>query len=98
MLPRSPRSRTTCSARTRTRLNKEWWDDGVSEAQKELADGTRGTALHNAVTLLIAQNDADPHAALDRLWAAACQKSGDDGNAGLLAAYPSLDWPSPTGA
>jgi len=79
-------------------LNKEWWDDGVSEAQKELADGTRGTALHNAVTLLIAQNDGDPHAALDRLWAAACQKSGDDGNAGLLAAYPSLDWPSPTGA
>ena len=50
---------------------------------EQLGAADRGTALH---------------AALDRLWAAACAKSGDDGNAGLLAAYPSLDWPSPTGA
>jgi hypothetical protein len=79
-------------------LDKQWWDDGVAEAQKELADGTNGTILRNTVMLLVAKNSADPVATLNQLWTAACEKSGDGGNAGLLAAYPSLDWPTPVGA
>jgi len=63
-----------------------------------LADVLNGVALHNRVMLLIAKCSGDPASAVTELWAAACRKSGDDGAAGLLAAYPQLSWPEPTGA
>ncbi|MDA9441274.1 hypothetical protein XH98_19685 [Bradyrhizobium sp. CCBAU 51745] len=79
-------------------LDKQWWDDARKQAQDQLADGKAGTALRNRVTLLIAKCSGDPATAVTELWAAACKQSGDDGNAGLLAAYPNLSWPQPTGA
>ncbi|WP_157083483.1 hypothetical protein [Bradyrhizobium manausense] len=79
-------------------LDKQWWDDARKQAQDQLADGQGGIALRNRVTLLIAKCSGDPATAVTELWAAACKQSGDDGNAGLLAAYPNLSWPQPTGA
>ncbi len=79
-------------------LNRKWWDEARERAKAQLADGASGVALRNRVLLLIAKCAGDPAQAVTELWAAACRKSGDDGNAGLLAAYPSLDWPQPTGA
>jgi hypothetical protein len=79
-------------------LDQKWWDDARTEAEKQLADGTAGVALRNRVTLVIAKCGGDASAAVTELWAAACRKSGDDGNAGLLAAFPQLSWPEPTGA
>jgi hypothetical protein len=79
-------------------LDQKWWDESRIQAQQQLADGQRGIALRNQVMLLIAKCAADPASAVTELWAAACRKSGDDGHAGLLAAYPVLGWPQPTGA
>ena len=79
-------------------LDQKWWDESRTQAQEQLADGQSGTALRNRVLLLIAKCGGQPATAVTELWAAACRKSGDDGNAGLLAAYPSLGWPDPTGA
>jgi hypothetical protein len=79
-------------------LDQKWWDDARSRAQEQLADGQAGTALRNQVMLLIAKCGGDPASAVTELWAASCRRSGDDGNAGLLAAYPNLSWPQPTGA
>jgi hypothetical protein len=79
-------------------LDQQWWDDARKQAQKQLVDGQSGVALRNRVTLLVAKCRGDPASAVTELWAAACAQSGDDGNAGLLAAYPNLSWPQPTGA
>ncbi|MDH4085244.1 MAG: hypothetical protein OEV99_14210 [Nitrospira sp.] len=79
-------------------LNKEWWDAARNQGEEQLADGKRGVSLRNRVLLLVAKCGADPAIAVNELWATACRNSGDDGNAGLLAAYPSLSWPEPTGA
>jgi hypothetical protein len=79
-------------------LDKEWWDDARKRAEEQLADGQDGVALRNRVMLVIAKCGGDPASAVTELWAAACRKSGDDGNAGLLAAYSELSWPNPTGA
>lgn len=79
-------------------LDKQWWNDARKEAQEQLAGGQDGTALRNRVLLVIAKCGGDPAAAVTELWAAACAKSGDDGQAGLLAAYPHLSWPDPIGA
>jgi hypothetical protein len=79
-------------------LDKQWWDDARKQAQDQLAEGQSGTALRNRVTLLLAKCAGDPATAVTELWAAACKQSGDDGNAGLLAAFPNLSWPQPTGA
>ncbi|MEU4576340.1 hypothetical protein [Nonomuraea sp. NPDC023979] len=78
--------------------NREAWIDGQGQAQQQLADGRNGVALHNRVVLVIAKCGANPATAVTELWAAACRQSGDDGDAGLLAAYPQLSWPEPTGA
>lgn len=78
-------------------LNQKWWDDSRAEASTQLADGQNGTALRNRVLLLIAKCNGDPASAVTELWAEACRKSGDDGNAGLLASYSQLSWPDPTG-
>jgi hypothetical protein len=79
-------------------LDQKWWDDARKEAEEQLADGQNGVALRNRVMLVIAKCGGDPASAVTELWAAACRKSGDDGAAGLLAAYPQLSWPQPTGA
>jgi hypothetical protein len=79
-------------------LDQEWWDNSRKQAEEQLADGQDGRALHNRVMLVIAKCGGDPASAVTELWAAACRKSGDDGSAGLLAAYPQLSWPQPTGA
>jgi hypothetical protein len=79
-------------------LDRQWWDQARDRAHEQLADGRSGVALRNQVLLLIAKCGGDPGAAVTELWAAACRKSGDDGAAGLLAAYATLDWPQPTGA
>lgn len=79
-------------------LDRQWWNDARKEAEEQLADGKKGTALRNRVLLLIAKCGGDPASAVTELWAAACKQSGDDGKAGLLAAYPNLSWPEPTGA
>lgn len=79
-------------------LDQKWWDGARKEAEEQLADGQDGVALRNRVMLVIAKCGGDASTAVTELWAAACQKSGDDGNAGLLAAFPQLSWPEPTGA
>lgn len=79
-------------------LDMKWWDDARKQAEEQLADGTSGVALRNRVTLLVAKCGGNPATAVNELWAAACRNSGDDGNAGLLAAYPNLSWPQTTGA
>ena len=79
-------------------LDQKWWDDARTRAAEQLADGQDGVALRNRVMLLIAKCGGDASSAVTELWAAACRKSGDDGAAGLLAAYPQLSWPEPTGA
>lgn len=79
-------------------LDQKWWDDAAGKAGEQLADGQNGVALRNRVMLVIAKCGGDPASAVTELWAAACRKSGDDGAAGLLAAYPQLSWPQPTGA
>ncbi|MFD3430971.1 hypothetical protein [Nocardia fluminea] len=79
-------------------LNRQWWNDARKQAADQLVDGQDGVALHNRVMLLIAKCGGDPSVAVTELWAAACRRSGDDGHAGLLAAYPRLSWPDPTGA
>jgi hypothetical protein len=48
--------------------------------------------------LVIAKCGGDPSSAVAELWAEACRNSGDDGGAGLLATFPQLSWPAPTGA
>jgi hypothetical protein len=79
-------------------IDHQWWDDARKQAEGQLADGQNGTALRNRVMLVIAKCGGDPSAAVTELWAAACRNSGDDGQAGLLAAFPQLSWPAPTGA
>ena len=79
-------------------LDQQWWNDARTQAEHQLADGQSGVALRNRVTLLVAKCGGDPASAVTELWAAACRASGDDGNAGLLAAFPNLSWPQPTGA
>lgn len=79
-------------------LDQEWWNEGRKQAEEQLADGKNGVSLRNRVLLLIAKCNGDPASAITEMWAVACKHSGDDGNAGLLAAYPSLSWPQPTGA
>lgn len=79
-------------------LDKQWWGSARTQAEEQLADGQNGVALRNRVMLLIAKCGGAPASAVTELWAAACRSSGDDGNAGLLAAYPTLSWPEPTGA
>jgi hypothetical protein len=79
-------------------LDQEWWDDARKTAEEQVADGQDGVALRNRVILVIAKCGGDASSAVTELWAAACRKSGDDGSAGLLAAYPRLSWPEPTGA
>ncbi len=79
-------------------LDQQWWDDARKQAEGQLADGQNGTALRNRVLLVIAKCGGDPSSAVTELRAAACRNSGDDGQAGLLAVYPQLSWPSPTGA
>lgn len=79
-------------------LDQKWWDDARGQAEGQLADGQDGVALRNRVMLVIAKCGGDAASAVTELWAAACRKSGDDGSAGLLAAYPRLSWPDPTGA
>jgi hypothetical protein len=79
-------------------LDRHWWQNARTDAEEQLADGQSGVALRNRVMLLIAKCNGDPATGVTELWAAACRKSGDDGNAGLLAAFPSLSWPQPTGA
>jgi hypothetical protein len=79
-------------------LDRDWWNDGRRHAEEQLGDGANGVALHNRVMLLIAKCGGDPGSAVTELWAEACKNSGDDGGAGLLAAYPNLSWPKPTGA
>ena len=79
-------------------LDRQWWDQARDRAHEQLADGASGVALRNQVLLLIAKCGGNPGTAVTELWAAACRKSGDDGAAGLLAAYATLDWPQPTGA
>lgn len=77
--------------------DKQWWDDAHSRAREQLDDGQSGTALRNRVLLVIAKCGGDPASAVTELWAAACRKSDDDGKTSLLAAYPVLNWPQPTG-
>lgn len=79
-------------------LDAQWWNDARAKAEEQLADGQSGVALRNRVLLLVAKCGGDGAAAVTELWAAACKQSGDDGNASLLAAYPNLSWPEPTGA
>jgi hypothetical protein len=79
-------------------LDQRWWDDTRKQAEGQLSDGQNGTALRNRVMLVIAKCGGDGSSAVTELWAAACRNSGDDGQAGLLAAYPQLSWPAPTGA
>lgn len=79
-------------------LDRQWWDDARKRAEEQLADGQDGVALRNRVLLVIAKCGGDPSSAVTELWAAACRNSGDDGQAGLLAAYERLSWPVPTGA
>ena len=79
-------------------LDQKWWDEAQATAVSQLADGQSGVALRNQVMLLIAKCNGDPASAVTELWAAACRKSGDDTGGGLLAAYPQLSWPDPTGA
>jgi hypothetical protein len=79
-------------------VDQQWWDDARKQAEGQLADGQNGTALRNRVMLVIAKCGGDPSSAVTELWAEACRTSGDDGGAGLLATYPQLSWPAPTGA
>ena len=78
-------------------IDQKWWDGAREKAEGQLADGENGVALRNRVMLVIAKCGGNPSSAVTELWAAACRKSGDDGNAGLLAAYRQLSWPEPTG-
>lgn len=77
--------------------DEEWWNEGHQSARAQLDDGQTGVALRNRVLLLIAKCGGDPAKAVTELWAAACQKSGDDEGAGLLKTYDNLSWPQPTG-
>jgi hypothetical protein len=75
--------------------DKQWWEDSRKQAQDQLSDGQNGVALRNRVLLLIAKCGGDPATAVTEMWAEACRESDDDQ---LLAAYPQLSWPQPTGA
>jgi hypothetical protein len=79
-------------------LDQKWWDEARATAEGQLADGQSGVALRNQVMLVVAKCGGDPASAVTELWAAACRKSGDDTGGGLLAAFPQLSWPEPTGA
>jgi hypothetical protein len=79
-------------------LDQQWWDDSRKQAEQQLVDGQNGVALRNRVMLVFAKCGGDGSSAVTELWAAACRNSGDDGQAGLLAAFPQLSWPEPTGA
>jgi hypothetical protein len=75
--------------------DRQSWEDSVTEATQQLQDGSKGVALRNRVLLLIAKCSGDPAQAVTELWANACGASDDPQ---LLQAYPTLDWPQPTGA
>ncbi len=97
-LPPEPTFSGSLQGSEQDALDMQWWRDARIKAEEQLADGKNGVALRNRVTLLIAKCGLDPATAVTELWAAACGNSGDDGRAGLLAAYPNLSWPQPTGA
>jgi hypothetical protein len=96
--PPEPRFSGSDQGADQDALDQRWWDDAAKQAQQQLADGQSGVALRNRVMLLVAKCGGDPASAVTELWAEACRKSGDDGNRGLLASYPNLSWPQPTGA
>jgi hypothetical protein len=96
--PPQPRFEGSLKGADQDALDRDWWNDARGKAQEQLADGKEGVALRNRVLLLIAKCGGAPASAVSELWAASCRKSGDDGNAGLLASYPRLGWPEPTGA
>lgn len=75
-------------------LDQQAWDEGVTEAQQELASGADGVALSNKLLLRVA-HDGDPATTVNGLWQACCAKTDDTQ---LAAAYPNLSWPQPTGA
>jgi hypothetical protein len=76
------------------RLDQEAWNEGVSDGQQDLSNGASGVALRNKLLLRVA-HDGDPSTTLNALWQVACQKDDDTQ---LAQAYPSLNWPQPTGA
>ena len=77
-------------------LDQQWWDQGVTQGQQDLANGTAGVALSNKLLLRVA-HDGAPATTVTALWQACCAQSETDGQQ-LAQAYPSLDWPQPTGA
>jgi hypothetical protein len=76
-------------------LDKTNWDEGVSAANGQLADGKNGVSLRNRVLLRVAKN-GDPAAVLKEMYVAACDNTDDKD---LKRAYADiLGWPTPTGA
>lgn len=76
-------------------LDKSSWRDGVAAAQRQLANGKNGVMLRNRVLLRVARDGGQPATTLNAMWLATCEKTEDSQ---LAKAYPSLDWPQPTGA
>ncbi len=76
------------------RLDQKAWNEGVGDGQQDLSNGTDGVALRNKLLLRVA-HDGDPSTTLNALWQMACQ---EDDDTQLAQAYPSLNWPQPTGA
>lgn len=76
-------------------LDKNSWQEGVAATQRQLADGKNGVVLRNRILLRVARDGNQPAATLNAMWQATCQKTEDDQ---LAKAYPSLNWPQPTGA
>ncbi len=76
-------------------LDRQNWDEGVSSAQKQLADGANGISMRNRVLLRVARDGSRPNVTLDALWQAACEHTDDTQ---LARAYEHLGWPAPTGA
>ena len=92
--PPEPTFQGSLAGPDQDQLDKQGWDQGVSEGQQELASGTEGVALSNKLLLRVAR-DGNPATTVNALWQASCAKSGDHQ---LAQAYPNLSWPQPTGA
>jgi hypothetical protein len=95
--PPEPTFQGSLAGPEQDQLDQQWWDQGVAEGQQDLANGTNGVTLSNKLLLRVAYDGNNPATTLNGLWQACCAQSEVDGQQ-LAAAYPSLNWPQPTGA
>jgi hypothetical protein len=94
--PPTPRFSGSLQGPDQDALDAQNWQQGVSTAQQQLADGADGLKLRNRTLLRVARNGSDPFATLKEMYAAACDATDDSQ---LKEAYSeSLGWPQPTGA